>query len=98
MEATSEHRQQNSSETPKNSTEVVEEWEIVPTKSHPESGITSPYPCAPGRSGGLTKQRARELATGRNRAGEPSPAVHWTAQPTGNDCLKSNLQTSEKSR
>jgi|AntDeeMetagen681_2_1112603.scaffolds.fasta_scaffold01219_3 hypothetical protein len=61
----------------------VPEWRIVPTIPHPDPDVTERYTTSPGPADGLTKQTARDLARGRNRAGEPSPQVTWTAEPTG---------------
>lgn len=72
--------------------ELVAEWEIMPTIRHPDPGGSEYYPCAPGRTGGLTARRAKELATGRNRVGEPSPSIQWKAQPTGEKRPVSELQ------
>lgn len=72
--------------------ETVEEWRIVPEVPHPCPDVDEPYTASPGPSDGLTEDRAKELARGRNRAGEPSPNVTWRAEPTGNECLKRNLQ------
>ncbi|WP_337653252.1 hypothetical protein [Halomontanus rarus] len=70
---------------------LVEEWQAVPTRSHPEAGIDDRYPCAPGPADGLTEAKARELARGRNRAGEPSPTVTWHAEPTGREQPRPDL-------
>lgn len=63
----------------------AEEWRIVPTIPHPEEGVESRYTCAPGPSEGLTEEFAKELARGRNRMGEPAPAVTWHAEPVRDD-------------
>lgn len=61
----------------------VEEWRIVPTIPSPDPDVDERYTAAPGPADGLTKSRARTLANERNKAGEPSPAINWRAEPTG---------------
>ncbi len=56
-------------------------WRIVPTIPHPDPDVDGSYTASPGPATGLTEPRAKELAAGRNRAGEPSPHVTWTAEP-----------------
>ncbi len=67
------------------------EWRIVPTIPHPDPDVDEPYTAAPGPSDGLTETTAKELARGRNRAGEPHPRVTWRAEPTGEQCLENDL-------
>lgn len=57
------------------------EWRAVPTIRHPDPDVTERYTAAPGPVEGLTEQEAKDLARGRNRAGEPSPQVRWVAEP-----------------
>lgn len=73
-------------------TTTAEEWRIVPTTRHPDPEVDGPYPCSPGPSAGLTKQAALALVNGRNHAGEPSPEVTWSAEPTGRTKPVSELQ------
>lgn len=71
----------------------IPEWRIVPTIPSPDPDCTARYTASPGPSDGFTKQRAQELARGRNRAGEPSPSVTWHAEPTGTLKREHELQT-----
>lgn len=70
----------------------VDEWRIVPTIPHPDPDVDESYTSSPGPVSGLTEQRAKELARGRNRAGEPSPQVTWEPEPTGKNSRISELQ------
>lgn len=72
--------------------EDVPEWQIIPTIPSPDPECTARYTASPGPSSGVTKKRARQLARGRNRAGEPSPNVSWHAEPTGSIKQKTELQ------
>lgn len=74
-------------------TEHAEEWRIVPTIPHPDPDVTERYTAAPGPASGFTEARAKELAHGRNHAGEPSPAVTWRAEPTGRSQPVQQLQS-----
>lgn len=62
---------------------MSEEWRAVPTIRHPDPDVDGRYTAAPGPVDGLTEREAKDLARGRNRAGEPSPQVLWVAEPVG---------------
>lgn len=72
--------------------EDVPEWQIIPTIPSPDPECTARYTSSPGPSSGFTKKRARQLARGRNRAGEPFANVNWHAEPTGMIKPRSKLQ------
>lgn len=78
--------------TAESDAETAAEWQIVPTIPHPDEDVEEPYTASPGPSAGLTEARAKELARGRNRAGEPSPVVTWRAEPTGRTRPVTDLQ------